>query len=417
MRIVFLFIISFSCLQLYAQRNCGTADYWQNELNKDQSLSLRRQRIDFFSAMQSAASLKNQDGGIADVRIITIPVVIHVLYNNSTQNIGDAQINSQISILNKDYNKLNDDISLIPAPFNQVTASCQIKFELAKVDPEGRSTTGIIRKKTDQVSWLQNDKMKFSISGGDDAWDCRSYLNIWVCNLTGSLLGYSTFPGASPEKDGVVIRSDLFGANSKSSSPYNKGRTATHEIGHWLNLAHLWGDTDCGDDKVDDTPQQKTYSSGCPSFPKITGGGCNTNPAGDMFMNFMDFTDDACMHMFTIGQRQRMRDLFEASGSRESILHSSALGNAWNTTAQPGTSVETQIFSLYPNPAVTDVTFSTNTGKIIIPQSYTVYDAAGRPVISGNNRSTISVYRLTVGIYTVKLQWGDQSSVIKFIKQ
>ena len=253
--------------------------------------------------------------------VITIPVVIHVLYNNAAQNISDAQILSQFQSLNKDYRKLNADVAKVPAAFAPLAGDVRIVFCLAKIDASGNATTGIIRKYTTEQSWTADDRMKFSAQGGDNAWDSKRYLNIWVCNLFGRSLGYSSLPGSQPEKDGIVIQYDAFGTTGTLTAPFNKGRTLTHEVGHWLGLKHLWGDANCGDDGIADTPPQQNFNNGCPSFPHKTS--CSINNDGDMFMNFMDFTDDACMYMFSKGQAIKMRSMFATGGARNSFLISS----------------------------------------------------------------------------------------------
>ena len=147
--------------------------------------------------------------------------------------------------------------------------------------------------------------MKRSSTGGDDAWDASQYLNIWCCNLGGGLLGYAQFPGGAAATDGVVFLYSSIGsvAQPGTYSPYNLGRTATHEVGHWLNLRHINGDTNCGNDLVSDTPTQQALNFGCPAFPHVT---CSNGPNGDMFNNYMDYGDDNCLNMFTAGQGTRM---------------------------------------------------------------------------------------------------------------
>ncbi|MBS1749858.1 MAG: T9SS type A sorting domain-containing protein [Bacteroidetes bacterium] len=406
------FQISFVC----AQRNCGSADYWKQQLQNDVTLSKRYTKIE--TASRYRASMKVQHPEVDDGTVITIPVVIHILYNTSAQNISDAQIETQLDVLNKDFQKRNEDVGKVPVAFSEYAADCQIKFVLARLDPQGRSTSGIVRRKTAQVSWKQDDKMKYSVNEGDDAWDSRYYLNIWVCNLGDGLLGYSTFPGAAPDKDGVVIRTDVFGTGN-INSVYNKGRTATHEIGHWLNLKHLWGDTECGSDDVDDTPPQKTYSSGCSSFPKITAGGCNKNPNGDMFMNFMDFSDDECILMFTYGQRQRMRDIFTPNGPRASMRNSPAL-KAVTENAETETdkkSGNTLSLFVYPNPSSNSIHFRNFNGNNIIPEYFNVFDSKGQSLMSGSNKQFINITRLMQGIYFIRIQYEGKDTVIRFMKK
>jgi len=416
MKYIVCIILGFQVLPVFAQRNCGSAEYWQQQLQNDAALSRRYAQIE--ASSRRPAAMKGQFPSVEGGSIIAIPVVIHILYNTPVQNISDAQILSQLNVLNKDFQRSNEDIGKVPSAFAGYAADCQIKFVLAQTDPQGYTTTGIIRKKTAQSSWKQDDKMKYNINGGDDAWDSRYYLNIWVCNLADGLLGYSTFPGAAADKDGVVIRTDVFGPGNNGA--YNKGRTATHEIGHWLNLKHLWGDADCGSDDVEDTPPQKSYNSGCSSFPKITAGSCNKNPDGDMFMNFMDFSDDACILMFTYGQRERMRAIFSAGGPRASMRNSPALGEGWNSAPASDSAKNTGnsiSLSVYPNPCTNTINFRDGNGGSITPDRYQIFDAKGQLLISGFKRPAVQISRLIQGIYFMRVQYEGKEAVVRFMKQ
>ncbi|MBL7776053.1 MAG: T9SS type A sorting domain-containing protein, partial [Saprospiraceae bacterium] len=165
--------------------------------------------------------------------------------------------------------------------------------------------------------------VKFYSSGGSDAWPRDAYLNLWVCDLSSGLLGYAQFPGGPANTDGVVCDYLYFGTTATGAQPpFDKGRTATHEVGHWLNCYHIWGDdgTSCtGTDQVADTPNQADENYGCPAFPTVS---CSNGPNGDMFMNYMDYTDDACMNLFTQGQKTRMQALFGSGGFRAPLLSS-----------------------------------------------------------------------------------------------
>lgn len=244
-----------------------------------------------------------------------IPVVVHVVYKTNAQNISDAQIKSQVDVLNADFRKKNADVSTVPAPFQPLAADSRIQFELATTDPNGNPSSGIVRKLTTKDSFSQDDGVKSAATGGDDAWPADKYLNIWVCQLGGGLLGYAQFPGGPAATDGVVILHSAFGTQGTAAAPFNLGRTTTHEIGHWLNLRHIWGDdgSGCaGSDFVDDTPNQAGPNYGTPPFPTIT---CNNGPNGDMFMNYMDYVDDAAMVMFSAGQVTRMQAALDSSRS------------------------------------------------------------------------------------------------------
>jgi hypothetical protein len=179
-----------------------------------------------------------------------------------------------------------------------------------------------VRVQTSVNGFSTNDNVKFSSTGGSNIWNRDKYLNIWVCNLSSGLLGYAQFPGGPANTDGVVIDFQAFGTNGTAQAPFNLGRTATHEVGHWLNCYHIWGDdgTACtGTDQVSDTPNQADENYGCPVFPVIS---CNNGPNGDMFMNYMDYTDDGCMNVFTTGQKNRMQALFASGGFRSPLTTS-----------------------------------------------------------------------------------------------
>lgn len=237
---------------------------------------------------------------------VTIPVVVHVLYAKASENISDAQIASQIVALNRDFGATNTDKSKTPTPWKGLVVDSRIRFALATKDPKGKATNGITRTATTVKSFSTNDAMKRAASGGVAAWPTNKYLNIWVCTLGGGLLGYAQFPGGPAATDGVVILNTAFGTKGTAAAPFDKGRTTVHEVGHWLNLNHIWGDTsDCsGTDHVSDTPKAQLPNYGKPTFPHVS---CQNGPNGDMFVNYMDYVDDAAMVMFTNGQVARMQ--------------------------------------------------------------------------------------------------------------
>jgi len=240
--------------------------------------------------------------------VVTIHVVVHVVHGLPVENISDAQIKSQIRVLNKDYRAKNTDTSKVPVPFKSLVADPQVTFALAKRDPQGKRTTGITRTKTTRSSFSIDDGVKSPSTGGVAPWDTTRFLNIWVCTLSDDLLGYAQFPGGPATTDGVVILNTAFGTSGSAAAPFNKGRTATHEIGHYLNLSHIWGESripDCSDDDfVTDTPKQFGPNTGKPMFPHLS---CGNGPNGDLFMNYMDYVDDAAMFMFSTSQVERMR--------------------------------------------------------------------------------------------------------------
>jgi len=322
MKKIFTLIIALIALQqsTLAQRVCGTTEYQMMLEQEDPSIIQRRDEIEQFTRDY----LMNNPQG--DRALVTIPVVVHVVYNTTAENISDAQIQSQITVLNQDFRRLNADVANTPSAFSSLVGDANIEFCLATTDPNGNPTNGVLRVPTTATSFGTNNTVKSSTSGGSNAWNASRYLNMWVCDISGSILGYAQFPGGSASTDGVVIDYQYFGTIGTATAPFNKGRTATHEVGHWLNLRHIWGDdgTGCtGSDQVTDTPNAAGSNVGCPAFPLVT---CSNGPNGDMFMNYMDYTDDACMYMFSNGQVSRMQALFATGGARASLLTSNGCG-------------------------------------------------------------------------------------------
>ncbi len=318
LKISLVLLLLVSAAPANAQRNCGAMEHLQNMILQDPSVLQNRQNIEQFTQNW----ITNNPQGNTGRALVTIPVVVHVVYRTTTENISDAQIQSQMNVLNADFAKLNADWTNTPSVFQSLVANVDVQFCLAQRDPNGNASNGIVRKLTTNTSFSTNDNVKRSANGGSNAWPSSSYLNLWVCNISGGILGYAQFPGGSAATDGVVVNYNAFGTIGTAAAPFNKGRTATHEVGHWLNLYHIWGDdgTGCtGSDNVTDTPNQGDENYGCPSFPTVS---CSNGPNGDLFMNYMDYTDDACMFMFTEGQKARMQALFATGGFRASLLNS-----------------------------------------------------------------------------------------------
>ncbi|MBL0024835.1 MAG: M43 family zinc metalloprotease [Saprospiraceae bacterium] len=305
------------------ERNCATVDILDRQIQNNPSIIRNMEEIE----RQTQEFLRKNPKGLSQRNIITIPVVFHVVSDIAVpvQNISDAQIQSQIDVLNQDYRASNSDFSNTPAIFSGVAADVEIEFCLAKRDPNGNATTGINRKTSSKTYWGTDDSVKKSSLGGIDPWNASSYLNIWICRISQSntnvTLGYAQFPGGSSATDGVVLDYRFTGTIGTAVSPFNKGRTATHEIGHWLNLKHIWGDASCGNDLVSDTPVHNAANSGCPAYPHLST--CSGTPV-EMTMNYLDYTDDACMYMFTVGQKARMQAVLASGGARSGLSCSSA---------------------------------------------------------------------------------------------
>ena len=335
---LFLFS-SVSIAQPY--QRCGTTEYMNQMMQDDPTYAERLAELE----IAVAEWIKNNETERTAGVVITIPVVVHVVYRTSSQNIPDSRIFSQIAVLNEDFRRTNANASSTPSGFLSVAADTEIEFCLAVRDPFGQAHSGITRTSTTTNSFSTNNNIKYTATGGIDAWPASDYLNIWVGPLGSSLLGYAQFPGSGGSAtDGVVILHSAFGRNSPISF-YNLGRTTTHEVGHWLNLRHIWGDNTCGSDLVGDTPTAQSSNFSCPSFPQLNtcSGGDPTN--GEMFMNYMDYTDDACMNLFTVGQGGRMQG--SINSLRASLLNSKGCTPAV-VGIEPLSSYS--LFDLYPNP-------------------------------------------------------------------
>ncbi|MCC6459512.1 MAG: hypothetical protein IT260_03510 [Saprospiraceae bacterium] len=340
---------------------------------------------------------------------VTIPVVVHVLYRTSDENISDEQIFSQMEVLNEDFRLLNANAGTVPTLFASLAADVEFNFCLASTDPQGQASTGITRQSTTWNNIGQatapdgRPRIHYSSLGGQDAWAPEHYLNIWVGAIGGGILGYATTPGSViPAEDGVVVDPRYFGRTGLAAlnAPHDLGRTATHEVGHYFNLRHIWGENtnSCfDDDDVTDTPVQRAATLGCPVFPQLSCG----NPA--MFMNYMDYTDDACMSMFSTGQKTRMWAAL--TGSRPSLLESTACLSTPVETA-PERSL---LLEIRPNPASSRLTLQLPEG-LRNPEEIRLLDAKGRcwwhQDLRGNAVESleIPVDQLPAGMYVLGLR-------------
>jgi hypothetical protein len=281
------------------RRSCGAMATHMILLERNPSFRAAQQRLEGAISRRRSLGLD-----LARAKVVGIKTVVNIVYKTDEQNISDAQIKSQFKAMNKDFRATNPDRNGTPQPWKGLIADSRIYFKLTKVT----------RTKTSKTGFSYDDGVKKASTGGIAPYEPKTHLNVWVCALTGGLLGYAQFPGGPPSTDGVVINYLAFGTSGTAQAPFHKGRTVTHEIGHYLNLRHIWGDTpDCsGSDMVADTPNCEGPNFGEPAFPKVS---CNNGPNGDMFMNYMDYTDDLGMFMFTSEQVLRMRTALETTRS------------------------------------------------------------------------------------------------------
>ena len=420
--------------QDYKPHRCLTPEYISH-LDAQQSgtaASIQSAYEDNVSRIRSANYQKSDDEYI-------IPVVFHVVYNNAAQNLHDSIIMNQLLILNEDYNRLNGDSANLRNQFLPYKGKVGVRFVLASYDPDGNPTTGIVRRQTNVSSFftaaaLQGDfssleRVKSDANGGSSPWNTNKYLNIWVCNMAmtymnmtiPAILGYAKPPlnmsnwpaGSVPNiTDGVVLQYQTVGRNNPHS-PMNImgttveffGRTATHEVGHYLGLRHIWGDGDCNvDDGLSDTPNMIESSDQDCDVTKNT---CVDNIDGvdlpDLIENFMDYSAEDCQNMFTAQQANLMRSVME--NQRYDLTHNNV------NSVQKVDAIQAQ---LYPNPAQSEITIQTSQ---VLNGTLTIVDVTGRTVkvISTHGDVTkVAVNDMVPGVYSVSFE-GKQ--IARFVKQ
>ncbi len=429
-------LVMFFYSDLTAQdRKCAANEVMERQISKNPGLATKMLAIEkhtqeFVAAKRSLNSNKGKPpgtpgggngggGGSEDppstFNPVTIPVVVHVIYNNENQNISNTRITEQIDILNDDFAANNSDIdNYIPDQYSTVVSQgAEISFCLVQTK----------RVQTSVSSFSTNDAMKFSSSGGSDAVDPTKYLNIWVCNMSGGILGYAQFPGGNPETDGVVV---LYSAFGNSGGNYGLGRTATHEVGHYFNLRHIWGDRRCGSDLVDDTPLHDAANYGCPS------NGATSNckgPIVEMWMNYMDYTYDRCMYMFSEGQSLRMQATLSAGGPRESMVQTDAC--ATKSSSIPANHLmESNIFNdklsgfqVYPTLTAGNINIRFYSSKNNVAE-LTLFNNAGVMVAKkrfavneGQNIKSIELENLANGLYIARLHENGVTQTQKLVVQ
>lgn len=407
-------------------QRCSTVEYEQIMLERDPQTMTSRETNELVTQLIEQKKLQRTNNEIQDeTNVLTIPVVVHVIHNGDAyglnENIKDEQVLSQIDVLNEDFRRL------IGSPgfnSNPIGADVEIEFCLAKRDPDDQPTTGINRVQLSAANYnsiqsVENIK-PFTI------WDPNKYMNIWVVNLGGGLLGYAQFPNNSPGQaftDGVVIGHKYFGSRTKFplgtySSPYDKGRTLTHEAGHYFGLIHIWGDnsncvvnaTDSAQDFCPDTPAASQDNGGCPFVDS-----CPVSPGNDMVENYMDYTNDACMNIFTLNQKTRMRTYLTTFNRRQQLLTALSCQEVLSTPAFE----MLQGINLYPNPTQNLLNIQVNNSNLI-PESYVVYNTLGQRMITkaieSNLDLSIDTSNFTNGVYFIQITREGESKTLQFVK-
>lgn len=401
MKKIALTLVILSCffpeINLSAQTHkaCGNMPEWETSSTPT---AISESRHVFETAVKQAIQ---ESDWITPRSPVTIPVVVHILWNKPEENVDDARIWSQIERLNLDFNAKNQDIEQVPDEFKPLSGNTGIQFCLAAQDPDGRPTNGIIRMHTEvRGIAAKPDRIYYSALGGSDAWDTERYLNIWVGDSTpepgsASVTGYTYFPwNENPANSGIVISLVAFGKNNSES--WSMGRVGVHEVGHYLGLRHIWGDNtppSCDDDDgISDTPGQFFYHFGCPDTPQQSCGKSN------MYMNYMDYVDDQCMLMFSNEQCQWMNTVL--------ALYRPGLLNSTVQCVQQSENTLNTPFSIFPNPASRQI-YLNFPDTIAEPGEVVIYNAVGRIVFRKffilRSGMEVDLPELTSGMYFVKV--------------
>jgi hypothetical protein len=417
MKHILVVIILVVCNTAFAQTNrCHTVQvhnmHLANHPSLQNNIDALKQKIDAYEVLHA-----NDKPTRA---ISKIPVVVHVLHNGQNigvgPNISVAQINSQIQALNEDFRLKNADSLPTNHPFYNLAGDAEIEFCLATLTPSNTPTTGIDRINIG-VNSISVTNME-SYQKAQTIWDSKKYLNIWVCNLTDTdpILGYASFPNEDPMLDGIAINYTYFGYVGNVSAPYDGGRTTVHEIGHYLNLFHIWGDQYCGSDFIADTPPASGENYGCPTFPLNVGGCSGGHPSGEMFMNFMDYADDACMKCFTKGQKTRMKSTLAVA--RAELLTSdkcSLWPVAINTTNNPAST-----YKVYPNPVISVAEIHNTSTDAFISVSVIGLDGKTiftKTIANNNGLAMLPVNQLQAGVYVLQIGTTSGAAIQKIVKQ
>jgi hypothetical protein len=418
-----LFLLSLGLCNLLvvsAQVRCYSHEHMVKQLANDANFAAMH------NALEDAALLEDAKGDHKKTRVlVTIPVVVHILHNGQAigngPNLAVNQIESQIEALNEDFRKRNSDSLQANHPFKSVTADVDIEFCLAKRSPSGANTTGILRYNIGQNSYTI-DNME-DIIKPQTIWDRNKYLNFWVGNLVdpsvgGTILGFAQFPGGVANTDGVAILHTAFGYIGNVQAPSDNGRTAVHEVGHWLNLRHIWGDAFCGSDGVSDTAPAEDKNAGCPTFPHNSFNNCGTGQNGEMFMNYMDYCTDKCLVMFTNGQKTRMHAAI--NGARVGLKTSLGCNQGWPAAVNDIESAD-HLMEIFPNPVTADYV-SVHLLKQLDKYTISLLDVQGNVISKQENPeqqadyAQIDMRNVAPGIYYLQLSTNGYNVTKKVVK-
>jgi zinc-dependent metalloproteinase lipoprotein len=418
---------------------CLSTEYEQALQQKNPNRA-NREAFESWLAPKTAAIKQRLESNRSAAAVVTIPVVVHVIHNGdavgTNENISDARVLSQITVLNQDFRRM---IGTPGYNTNAVGADMEIEFVMAKRKPDGTATNGIDRVQMSRASWASESSIENQLKA-NTSWDPTQYFNIWVCAFSDNendemygTLGYAQFPsssglggievnGGEANTDGVIIDYRCFGSSTYAPSSnyfedYDKGRTLTHEIGHCFGLIHIWGDnsscsvnaTDSAQDFCPDTPAAREEHYDC----LRTYNTCTAAAGNDMVENYMDYTNDTCMNIFTLDQKGRVLAVLQ-NAPRRASLTTSTVGQTLGTASLDKLST----ISLYPNPATAFVNISATASNL--PDAYAVYNSVGQLVAQSNivtvSDLTINTTAYHSGVYFIKISKDDAVKTLQFVK-
>ncbi|NQV52781.1 MAG: T9SS type A sorting domain-containing protein [Flavobacteriales bacterium] len=401
-KLLFTYFLTLLVSSILAQGSCLTTEQTFLESERDVSFAAGLEELQVLSEDFEQGLL--EDASRDGFKEVTIPVVVHVLYRLEENNISYDQILSQIEVLNRDFNWQQSDKDLIPEVWRDLGVAAKFKFKLADRDPDGNFTNGVTRTQTDVENIGTEELYYLAHRSGVEPWTQPFYMNIWVCELKGNSLGFAILPGAKmSERDGIVISPRAFGTMGTAKAPYNMGRTMVHEAGHYFGLRHIWGSDNekCSStDYIDDTPKQKAENYGCNNFPSIS---CNNGPNGDMFMNFMDYSNDVCALLFTKRQVEFMQLVLKTN--RRAMFYS----NGVTAVAESRPSE----WKIYPNPSDGMVHLEFGDG---MPRTIEIFNAMGEVVGQWVPRKDIErrdLSSLPKGMYYLRSERHHQPLIIR----
>ena len=388
-------------------QNCLSHEQLKKNLEANPQLRLDMEALE--AETQAYIAAHKHDKSVSATKVI--PIVFHVIHAGGNENISVAQIRDQVAIMNAEFNRQFADTVKTPAPFKSLAGALAVEFRLATKDPEGNCTQGITRTYHPFTTCSANEEDPKALR----YWPREKYLNVWLVSsmhylnqtqCTGG--GYAQFPGGTAKTDGVIIRGDLIGSIGTATQNTGwgnfLGRYLMHELGHWMNLIHIWGDDECGSDLVSDTPPHEGANSNCPAFPRRPNNSCGGDANGEMFTNYMDYTNGPCLNMYSKEQVLRMEACLNSSLSSRNNLWTQANIQATgaDVTTLPNCPATPEVFPYVPKIICNSGTVSFRDASYGGTKTSRMWSFPGGTASSLTD-SIVNVTYSTPGVYDISL--------------